>query len=164
MQLGAPATAVRAHEELFAYWASRRDKGRLPGRTQIAPDHFKRHLPSISLIDVSRDERTGERVYRQRLAGTGLYSLYGREITGRTLEEIYSTPAADYWRAELDKVVELRRPGVGFHNLAWRGQSHLSILWLRLPLSTNGGEVDMIMGYDALVGMAESSPSGIRAA
>jgi hypothetical protein len=164
MQLGSPATAVRAHEELFAYWASRRDHGRLPGRSHIAPDHFKRHLPNISLIDVSRDERGGGRIYRQRLAGTDLYSVYGREITGRTLEEIYSAPAAEYWRLELDKVCELRKPGVGFHNLAWRGQSHLSILWLRLPLSTSGGEVDMIMGYDALVGMAESAPSGIRAA
>ena len=117
MQMGAPATAVRAHEELFAYWASRRAAGRLPGRNSIQPDDFKRHLPSISLIDVSRDERTGERLYRQRLAGTGLYSVYAREIPGRTLEEIYNTAAADYWRAELDKVVELRRPGVGFHNL-----------------------------------------------
>ena len=164
MQLGAPATAVRAHEELFAYWASRRPQGRLPGRMHIAPDDLKRHLPTISLIDVSRDERTGERLYRQRLAGTELYSVYGREITGRTLEEIYSAPAAQYWRAELDKVVDLRRPGVGFHSLAWRGQGHLSLLWLRLPLATNGGEVDMIMGYDALIGVAESSPSGIRAA
>jgi hypothetical protein len=164
MQLGAPATAVRAHEELFAYWASRREQGRLPCRTQIEPGHFKRHLPSISLIDVGHDERAGERVYRQRLAGTGLYSVYGREITGRTLEEIYSSPAADYWKVELDKVCELRKPGVGFHNLAWRGQSHLSILWLRLPLSTTGSEVDMILGYDALVGMSESQPSGIRAA
>lgn len=164
MQLGAPATAVRAHEELFAYWASRREPGRLPGRAAIVPDDFKRHLPAISLIDVSRDERSGERLYRQRLAGTGLYSVYGREITGRTLEEIYNTASAQYWQTELDKVVELKRPGVGFHNLAWRGQSHLSILWLRLPLSTTGGEVDMIMGYDALVGVADSQPSGIRAA
>ena len=164
MQMGAPATAVRAHEELFAYWASRREPGRLPGRRSIQPDDFKRHLPSISLIDVSRDERTGERIYRQRLAGTGLYSVYGREITGRTIEEIYNTAAADYWRTELDKVVELRRPGVGFHNLAWRGQSHLSILWLRLPLATAGSEVDMILGYDALVGMGAEQPSGIRAA
>ena len=164
MQMGAPATAVRAHEELFAYWASRREQGRLPGRANIQPDQFKRHLPTISLIDVSREEN-GRRVYRQRLAGTALYSVYGREITGRTLEEVYNTAAAQYWRGELDKVVELRKPGVGFHNLAWRGQSHLSILWLRLPLSTNGSEVDMIMGYDALVGVQGSSmPSGIRAA
>lgn len=164
MQMGAPATAVRAHEELFAYWASRRERGRLPGRAQIAPDDFKRHLPTISLIDVSLCERSGERIYRQRLAGTGLYSVYGREITGRTLEEIYNSASAQYWKTELDKVVDLRRPGVGFHNLAWRGQSHLSILWLRLPLSTTGGDVDMIMGYDALVGVSAGTPSGIRAA
>ena len=30
MQLGAPATAVRAHEELFAYWAGLRQRGALP--------------------------------------------------------------------------------------------------------------------------------------
>lgn len=165
VQMGAPAAAVRAHEELFAYWASRRDQGRLPGRAQIEPDDFKRHLPTVSLIDVLRDERTGERIYRQRLAGTALYSVYGREITGRTLEEVYNSAAAQYWRGELDKVVDLKKPGVGVHNLAWRGQSHLSILWLRLPLSSNGADVDMIMGYDALIGLrSDSSSSGIRAA
>ncbi|CAN5335471.1 motility/cell cycle regulatory protein MopJ [soil metagenome] len=165
MQMGAPATAVRAHEELFAYWASRREQGRLPGRASIQPEQFKRHLPSISLIDISHDPETGARVYRQRLAGTGLYSVYGREITGRTLAEVYNSAAADYWQTELDKVVEQARPGVGFHDLSWRGQSHLSILWLRLPLSSNGTDVDMIMGYDALVGSASvAPPSGIRAA
>ena len=29
MQIGAPVSAVRAHEELFSYWASRRQEGRL---------------------------------------------------------------------------------------------------------------------------------------
>jgi len=162
MQMGAPATAVRAHEELFAYWASRRNGPRLPGRDQIHPEDFKRLLPTVSLIDVVRDH-AGVKTYRQRLAGTGLYSVYGREITGRTLDEVYNTAAAQYWRAELDKVVETGRPGVGFHNLAWRGASHMSILWLRLPLASNGREVDMILGYDALVGM-QADFSGIRAA
>lgn len=168
-QMGAPATAVRAHEELFAYWASRRDGGKLPGRSQIHPDDFKRHLPTVSLIDVGFDADAAggsRRVYRQRLAGTGLYSVYGREITGRTIDEVYNASAADYWRGELDKVVETGRPGVGFHNLDWRGAGHLSILWLRLPLASNGSEVDMILGYDALVGgqMDLGGASGIRAA
>jgi len=163
-EMGAPATAVRAHEELFAYWASRREGGRLPGRSHIHPDDFKRHLPTVSLIDVHRDPATGERSYRQRLAGTGLYSVYGREITGRTLEEVYNASAAQYWQGELDKVVESGRPGVGFHNLDWRGAGHMSILWLRLPLASNGAEVDMILGYDALVGQMDSGISGIRAA
>jgi hypothetical protein len=161
-QTGGPATAVRAHEEIFAYWASRRQGVRLPARASIHPAHFKRHLPTISLIDVAAEPHT----YRLRLAGTGLYGVYGREITGRTLDEIYNSAAAEYWRAELGKVVEQRRPRVGVHNFAWRGAGHLSVLWLRLPLARNGRDVDMILGYDAVLSVRGEGGvySGIRAA
>jgi hypothetical protein len=160
-QIGVQALAARAHEELYAYWASRREGGRLPGRASIHPAHFKRHLPTVSLIDVVGDARD----YRLRLAGTGLYSVYGREITGMRLEEIYAAPAAAYWRGELDKVVAEKKPSAGFHNMAWRGAAHLSILWLRLPLASNGTDVDMILGYDAVIGpQSDSVLSGIRAA
>lgn len=161
VQMGAQAAGARAHEELFAYWASRREGSRLPCRANIHPSHFKRHLPTISLIDV----RDNPRSYRLRLAGTGLYGVYGREITGRTLEDVYSGPAAEYWRVELDKVVQDKRPSVGVHSLAWRGAAHLSILWLRMPLASNGTDVDMILGYDSVIGQgSEHGPSGIRAA
>jgi hypothetical protein len=160
------ASAVRAHEELFAYWASRREAGRLPGRGQINPGDFKRHLPTVSLIDVLPSPSEGlARDYRLRLAGTGLYDVYRGEITGKRLREVYDEAAADYWRVELDKVVEERRPGVGSHSLAWRGAAHLSILWLRLPLASDGRRVDMILGYDVVVGAQNQlSRSGIRAA
>ena len=160
MQIGTPISAVRAHEEMFAYWASRRQGGRLPGRASIQPDHFKRHLPTVSLIDVFGDPPD----YRLRLAGTGLYGVYGREITGRGLEDVCTAQAAEYWRAELDKIVESRRPGVGLHSLAWRGATHLSILWLRMPLDSNGRDVDMILGYDVVIGQQADSVTGIRAA
>ncbi len=160
------ASAVRAHEELFAYWASRRDGGRLPGRSHINPEDFKRHLPTVSLIDaLPKDGEVGGVDYRLRLAGTGLYEVYRGEITGKRLEEVYEPIAAAYWRSELDKVVHTRRPGVGSHSLAWRGSPHLSILWLRLPLASDGRRVDMILGYDVIVGsQGESWRSGIRAA
>jgi hypothetical protein len=164
-QLGASAIAARAHEELFSYWAALRRSGRLPSRADISPDAFKRLLPTVSLIDVVREE--GRVDYRQRLAGTGLYSVYGREITGMKLTDLYNAAAADYWRQELDAVVAERRPRVGAHNMAWRGAAHVSTLWLRLPLATDGREVDMILGYDAVIGMrgeATRSGSGIRAA
>lgn len=159
-QLAAPASALRAHEEIFAYWASRRRGGRLPSRADINPDHFKRHLPTVSLIDVARDPLQ----FRQRLAGTGLYGLYGREVTGMKLDEVYAPDAAEYWRRELTSIVEMRRPGAGSHSMAWRGAGHLSILWLRLPLASDGYEVDMILGYDAVLGVQNLPPSGIRAA
>jgi hypothetical protein len=110
-QTGGTSTAVRAHEELFAYWSSLKRRGRLPGRKHINPGDFKRHLPSVCLINVLRGEE-GVIDYRVRLAGTGLYGVYGQEITGKTLEEAYG-PAAPYWRAELDKVVTARSPRRG---------------------------------------------------
>jgi hypothetical protein len=158
--IGASAAAARAHEELFSYWASLRKGSQLPSRADIHPRDFKRLLPTISLIEVRRAPLS----FHTRLAGTGLYSVYGREITGRTLAEIYNSAAAEYWDAELAKVTQERRPSVGVHNLAWRGAGHLSILWLRLPLASNGKDVDMILGYDAVVGVRGESMSGIRAA
>ncbi|MBS0298207.1 MAG: PAS domain-containing protein [Proteobacteria bacterium] len=157
-QTAAPASALRAHEELFAYWASRRKGSALPGRRDIDPAGFKRHLPTISLIDFRQD------VFRVRLAGTGLYGVYGREITGLTLDQIYPGPEAAEWRSRLMRVVTGAKPVVGVHSLAWRGASRLSLVWLRLPLASDGGKVDMILGYDAVIGVRDEPPSGVRAA
>jgi len=163
-QIGAPAAAARAHEELFAYWASLKEGARLPGRRHLDPGGIKRLLPTVSLIDVCHPAApAAPQDYRMRLAGTGLYGVYGREITGKKLSEIYNTAAADYWRVELGKVVAEGRPAVGVHNLSWRGASHLSILWLRLPLAADGERVDMILGFDAVIGMSQMQ-SGISAA
>jgi hypothetical protein len=165
LQFAGSASAVRAHEEILGYWRSRRERGRLPGRANIDPADIKRHLPTVSLTEVRPSDGVSARDYRLRLAGTGLYGVYGGEITGKRLSEVYTEDAATYWRTELDKVVESRCPGVGFHSLAWRGAAHLSILWLRLPLARDGDGVDMILGYDVVVGNpSEWVRSGIRAA
>ena len=144
-QIGAPVVAARAHEEVFAYWASLRDGAQLPGRRHLDPGDIKRLLPTISLIDVVNGPEGAGPDYRIRLAGTGLYGVYGREITGKRLSEVYNTAAADYWRAN-GRVVAERRPAVKGAQPAWRGASHLSILWLRLPLASDGDQVDMILG------------------
>jgi len=159
-QHGAPTAALRAHEELFAYWAGLRRRGALPGRADLDPAAIKRHLPLLSLTKVTGQPRD----YRMRLAGTALWGVYGGEITGRRLGDIYATQAADYWRGELDQVVEGRRPRAGHHSMAWRGASHMSLLWLRLPLASNGRDVDLILGYDVVVAPHAEPFSGIRAA
>jgi len=158
-QIGAPVAAARAHEEVFLYWASLRCGAKLPARRDLDPGALKRHLPTLSLIDVL----PAPRAFRARLAGTGLWDVYGREITGRTLPEIYAPAAADYWRAELGRVVDERRPAAGVHSLAWRGAAHLSLLWMRLPLATDGETVDMILGYDAVIGLRQVI-TGVKAA
>ncbi len=158
--IGQPAAAIRAHEEVFSYWSSLRGEAPVPARGRLDPRDMTRHLPTVSLTEVLPGAAID---YRIRLAGTALYNVYGREITGRRLDEVYNSAAADYWRDELGRIVRDRRPGVGVHSLAWRGASHLSLVWMRLPLSTAGGDVDMILGYDAIIG-ARPAPTGIRAA
>ena len=159
-QLSARVTALRAHEQMFAYWARLRRQGVLPGRADLDPAGFKRLLPTVSLIDVVKQPRD----YRLRLAGTGLYGVYGGEITGKRLRDIYNSAAAEYWRRELDQVVEERKPRVGHHSMAWRGAAHVTLLWLRLPLAANGRDVDVILGYDAVLTPLSDTLSGIRAA
>jgi hypothetical protein len=159
-QLGASATAVRAHEELFAYWAGLRRRGSLPARRDLDPGRIKRLLPTVSLTQVLHDPLD----YRLRLAGTGLWGVYGGEITGKRLTDVYNTAAAEYWRCELDRVVAERRPRAGHHSMAWRGAAHMTLLWLRLPLATNGCDVDVILGYDAVLAPRSDLLSGIRAA
>ncbi|MFM8820602.1 MAG: PAS domain-containing protein [Phenylobacterium sp.] len=160
-ELGASAQAEGAQEALLSYWSGLRRDGRLPSRADIRPEDIKSFLPRISLIEVGEDPR-----FRVRLAGTGLYDLYGAEITGRTVREAFPGSAADYWRGELEVLLSERRPAIGVHSLGWRGAPHLSILWTRLPLASNGKDVDMILGYDVLLGgdRAGRAVSGIRAA
>jgi hypothetical protein len=160
-QIGHPAAAIRAHEELFSYWASLRGEAPVPARGRLDPRDMTRLLPTVSLTEVLPGEAID---FRIRLAGTALYGVYGREITGRKLGEVYNSAAEDYWRDELGRIVRDRRPGVGVHNMAWRGASHLSLVWIRLPLSTKGAEVDMILGYDALIGSMAAAATGIRPA
>ena len=159
-QLGAPNTALRAHEELFSYWSGLRRRGYLPRRSDLDPGRIKRLLPTVSLTQVVGEPRD----YRLRLAGTGLYGVYGGEITGKRLTDVYNPAAADYWRDELDQVVADRRPRAGHHSMAWRGASHMTLLWLRLPLASNGQDVDVILGYDAVLAPRGDLLSGIRAA
>ena len=160
-----PTAALRAHHELLAYWTAKKSPGRLPSRENIDPVDLKRLLPTVSLIDVRRPGINGRACdYRLRLAGTGLYRVYGGEITGKALEDVYPPEICAQWRGELDKVVADRRPAVGVHSFAWRGAAHLSTMWLRLPLATDGIEVDMILGYDAAIGGSHEFRSGIRAA
>ncbi|MFN3228563.1 MAG: PAS domain-containing protein [Asticcacaulis sp.] len=162
-QMAAMMAAIKAHETLFRYWRSLRQEGRLPSRAQLDPSAFRNLLPQISLVDVSGDPLDPV-CLKQRLAGTGFYPAYGREITGRTFAEIYPPAASAYWCEELAFVVRTQKPSVGLHNMAWRGLPGLSLFWLRLPLSTDGKNVDVILGHDAFIGELRLPNSGIRAA
>lgn|GEM_PF-274644 len=151
----ASASAARAHQEVFAYWASLRKGCRLPSRQDLDPRALRKLLGNVCLIDVEYEPLR----FRFRLCGTSLRRIYGREATGLELGELCPPRAAQYWRTELEKVVRERRPGVGVHHIGWTGQN-ASSLWLRLPLSDNGVDVDQILGFDVMTAVAEVVAEG----
>ncbi len=125
---------------------------------------MKKNLPLISLIDVTNPHPVNDpEAFRQRLAGTELYAAYGEEITGKTINEIYMPDQAQYWAQELSLVVETKKPNVGLHSLAWRGSKEMALFWIRLPLASDGVNVDMILGHDIIIGKT-ATESGIKAA
>jgi hypothetical protein len=165
------ASALRLHEEIFRYWKQIKNQGqmrglRLPGRVDIDPCALRRHLSTISLIDVlSPDPRQDPGAFRQRLAGTELFTAYGVEITGKHMDAIYGPEQASYWGEALSDIVTTGKPNVGLHAMDWSGAKGLYLFWLRLPLASDGEHVDMILGHDVMIGRPDMTRvSGVRAA
>ena len=61
----------------------------------------------------------------------------------------------DYWHRVLDKVIDTRKPYVGVTRPNTPNGSHMAQFWVRLPLSENGTDIDMLLGFDHLVKMSE---------
>jgi hypothetical protein len=160
------AMAMRGHEEIFRYWKSLKKRAYLPARADLDPARIHRRLPTISLVDVLQaDPANDPGAFRQRLAGTELFTIYGREITGLDLGDIYGRAEGGYWAQELTHIVTSKKPNVGLQSMEWSGAKGLYLFWLRLPLASDGINVDMVLGHDAYIGRADANlNTGIRAA
>ncbi len=141
-------------QAIYDYWRSKCRQGRLPARQDIDPADIRAHLPTISLIEV-KPNATRPR-FQCRLAGTGFWDLFEQEIQGRYIDELpYSGDRSAYWHRVLNQVTSNRRPTAGVTKPGTPLGAHLAQFWIRLPLSTNGKDVNLILGYDHLVKMSE---------
>jgi hypothetical protein len=144
---------IPEQRELYDYWVACAGQRGIPARADIHPSHFPRLLPSVSLIDVERHPTR----YRFRLAGTQLYAVFDREVTGTYVDELDWGDRWDYWLSAYRRVVEAARPAQGIVRAPHRGKDHLVQFWLRLPLSDNGADVSMILSYDMFVSVTKAS-------
>lgn len=136
-------------QAIFDYWRSRCKAGSFPSRYDIEPEHITGHLPNVSLLEV-RGEAQSLR-YRYRLAGTGFYALFDDEIQGRYLDELPMGDRCQYWDRVLGKIITKRQPSAGVTRPGTPCGQHLMQFWIRMPLSSDGNKIDMILGYDHLV-------------
>ncbi len=131
------------HVNAFEYWLNSCSGGKLPGRQDIDPNDMKHFLPWISLIDVRPGETGPE--FTSRLIGTGIQSLFGRNITGKRMEELYEGEYLTMVRNVYSEITEAKHPQLWQCTAPVPDAKPLVYDRLILPLATDGKSVDMLM-------------------
>lgn len=150
--LGAPPEdshpRIRA---LYDYWSAKRPApDKLPGRQHIDPVEIPQLLRWVWLVDVLRDPLR----FRYRLTGSEFIGAMGGNYTGRFVGEadpdFFSQTWGRHYSAAADQGL------VGY----FRGRpiihAERNYVWMErllLPLATDGGNVNMLLGitlYDQI--------------
>ena len=134
---------------LFDYWRQQSVGRGIPSYTDIDPSLLGDFLPTVSLMELQTENQ--QQKYKFRLAGTEFYNFFEREITGRCLNEVFCHQQQLYWQRIYDKMIETKRPRVGVTRSRTPVGAHMLQFWIRLPLSCDGGNVNMILGFDKFV-------------
>jgi hypothetical protein len=129
--------------ELLAYWDRKRRERPMPRRADIDPLEIARHLGWIIIVEVL----DGPERFRFRLVGTKVVDAYGRDSTGKTVEQAFDDdPVGRSFLNELfGAIVEKRAVARA------RGPIRPNHLMLRdsdallLPLDAGDGTVGMIL-------------------
>lgn len=137
----------REQRQLYDYWRSCAAMRAMPARGDLDPIFMRDHLPSICLIDIFH----GLRDAVVRLAGTRIKDVYGIELTGKCLGDLEWGERADYWQSVYQRVLEGSAPLHGAIQGPISEREHITLFWLRLPLSDNGRRVNKILCYDVAV-------------
>ncbi|MEZ5874529.1 MAG: PAS domain-containing protein [Hyphomicrobiales bacterium] len=135
---------TQGQRELFDYWCQTAGERAMPARSDLDPLKAPRLLPHLGVIDL----RDGVDQGLFRLAGTRLRDIYGQEITGKRIDQVFSGDCSDYWGRIHGRVVQMGSPAHGVVRGPAEGRDHVILFWLRLPLSEDGGRVDRILCHD----------------
>jgi hypothetical protein len=93
------------------------------------------------LIDVARDPWR----FSYRLAGTLTERIHGVDLTGRSIDMLKPQAFADMLRADLIKLSERAEPQLVYLEFINQMGVQRGYQVLRLPLSSDGSTVDMIL-------------------
>lgn len=127
---------------LLAYWSAKRGDRPAPGRGDLDPLDIPDLLPIISLIDVLRDPLR----FRYRLVGTAVVEAFGRDGTGRFVDDsLYGADAPAVF-ASFERIATEARPFRRRSRLHYTGSGWLVLEAIELPLVDEAGAVTMILG------------------
>ncbi|MGD8809019.1 MAG: PAS domain-containing protein [Gammaproteobacteria bacterium] len=141
--------------DLLRYWQLA-GRGGMPSRTDLDPADIPGLLSNVILIDVQRAPIR----FRVRLCGTEVDRLLGRNFTGCYLDDM----TASYFERDIlldyAEAVLHKRPKVARRSIMTPEGNWLRYQRLLLPLSSDGWDVDKLLG--GVYG--ESSGDSVRGA
>lgn len=128
--------------QIEAYWTALRESGEIPVRSQIDPRGLSAALEYTFIL-----ERIAPGVARFRIAGQHLCRLAGMEVRGMPLTAFFTPASRNRTGALLERVfdapsaaeVDLRAEPV-------RGNAGLTARMLMLPLRSDAGRIDRVLG------------------
>lgn len=127
---------------LLDYWQAKRGSRAMPARADIDPLDFPWLLGNISLTDVLPGAK-GPR-YRFRLIGTRAVQRFGYDPTGIWIDDLPEPAYRRHILAAYDELLRRRIPLVEQLDMMIDERMHDYEI-LRLPLSTDGVTIDMIL-------------------
>ena len=126
----------------LAYWERKRGLRAMPSRAEIEPSEMIRLLPNLQLIDVAE----GGSRFRYRLVGTAIVAAFGREYTGKWLDELFPTERSKFAEEVYRLACSERLPVFARSTYVTATERELIANRMCMPLSVDGAAVTMIMG------------------
>jgi len=135
------------------YWNECRDSRAAPRREDIDPLDIPDLLPTMTLIDVLWEPMR----FRYRLIGTAVTEYFGRDSTGRFVDEgIYGDDAPAVF-ATFARLATEARPFHRILRLNYVDRGWVRMEGIELPLVDDDGRVNMIVCCNTFVATTDTS-------
>jgi hypothetical protein len=126
---------------LFSYWDALRGQRAAPERGEIEPGEIRHVLADTFILEI-----TADRLAQFRLGGTRLCALFGRELKGQALHELWPADGQDEMRHFIDIVIDETAGLVaGLAGITDNG-ARIDLELLLLPLRHQGKTQARLMG------------------
>ncbi len=135
--------------KLLDYWVSKRGGRDFPSRTDIDPNEFRYALGWIMLVDVAYEPLR----FHFRLFGSELAARTNFDMTGKDLSELPDAKFRAHTVQAWEETIATRRP-TSAKFLGMLKDRLVQYESLRLPLSSDGRSIDML-----LVALRVTTPS-----
>lgn len=141
--------ALPKFQTLLNYWSLKKGEKALPSRKDMSPRDLISVLPHIFIFDLVVKDGILEDALVS-LMGTALVDLYG-ETTGESVNKKLDFDVGERIYHMCQEAINRGEPVANQVNVMTEDRPHISVSTLYCPLSSNGTDIDKIIGQVAIL-------------